>query len=109
MSCNAPIYKRGQSLSFSIFERQTDETLTASLKPSMPCINPIEAIPVAVNFSVAEITDETRGDGWLISLTPTQTNSLAVGTYAYDAKILNGGNVVITATDYFNLIDRVTV
>lgn len=103
-----PVYKRGQTLTFSVYGRESGDTLEADLKVSQENENPISTIPIADSFSVAEITDATEGDGWTFSLSAAETAALDVGVYAYDAKITNGSVVIYTQTDKFELIDGIT-
>lgn len=104
-----PLYKRGATLVFSAFGRESGDALEADLKVAQVDENPVSTIPVSDSFSVVEITDAIEGDGWAFSLSASETAALDVGVYAYDAKITNGSVVIYTQTDKFELIDGITL
>lgn len=103
-----PVYKRGQTLTISIFPRQSGDTCEVSLKPAQLGESPVEAVATSDDFTIVNITDTDKGAGWSASLSATETDALDVGNYAFDVKITGATETTITSTIFFTLIDRVT-
>ncbi|MEY4159698.1 MAG: hypothetical protein RLZZ136_319 [Pseudomonadota bacterium] len=84
-------------------------SLSAVMKPAQLIANRFVVDDAASGITMAVAAQQPAANGWLISLSHSQSASLIPGIYGVDARLMIGGSVAMTEQTAFIRLSKATV